>query len=108
MRKSWIVALAVAIVASGWLPAATPATFGKVVPIGGSASDLALDEARGVLYIANFTANRIEVMNTSDLAIARSINVAPFPGSIALSPNNKFLVVGHYGKFAAPLPQANA
>ena len=37
-------------------------TFGKVIPIGGHASDLALDEARGVLYIANFTANRIEVM----------------------------------------------
>jgi len=34
-------------------------TFGKVVPIGGHASDLALDEGRRVLYIANFTANRI-------------------------------------------------
>jgi uncharacterized protein (TIGR03437 family) len=96
------------LLAAALATAAWGATFGKVVPIGGNASDLALDEARGVLYIANFTANRIEVMNTSDLAIARSINVAPFPGSIALSPNNKFLVVGHYGKFAAPLPQANA
>jgi len=34
-------------------------TFGKVVSIGGAASDVALDEVRGVLYIADFTANRI-------------------------------------------------
>ncbi len=41
-------------------------TFGKVVPIGGHASDIALDETRGVLYIANYSANRVEMMNTSD------------------------------------------
>ena len=32
-------------------------TFGTVVPIGGQASDLALDEARGVVYVANYTSN---------------------------------------------------
>ena len=37
---------------------APAATFGTVVPIGGEAADIALDETRGVLYIANFTANR--------------------------------------------------
>ena len=30
-------------------------------------------------------------MNTSDLTIARSINVNPQPGGIALSPDGKFL-----------------
>ncbi len=58
--------------------------FGKVVPIGGHASDIALDEGRGVLYIANYTANRIEVMSTADQSIGTSINV-PFPGSLRTS-----------------------
>jgi len=31
------------------------ATFGQVVAIGGQAADLALDEARGLIYVANFT-----------------------------------------------------
>jgi hypothetical protein len=66
--------LAAALAAGAWA-----GTFGKVVAIGGNASDIVLDEARGVLYIANFTANRIEVMNTSDLTITRSINVSPRP-----------------------------
>jgi uncharacterized protein (TIGR03437 family) len=77
-------------------------TFGKVVAIGGQGSDLALDESRGVLYIANFTANRIEVMSLADYTIASSINVAPQPSSMALSPDNRFLVVTHFGNFAAP------
>src|SRR5205085_142811 len=51
------------------------ATFGTVVPIGGHASDIALDESRGLLYIANFTANRIEVMSTADYSIHTSMNV---------------------------------
>ncbi len=78
-------------------PASRAATFGKVVPIGGHASDIALDEARGVLYIANFTANRVEVMNLADQAITRSFNVPAQPGSLALSPDGAFLVVTHYG-----------
>ena len=56
-------------------PAAAAATFGTVVPIGGHASDIALDEERGVLYIANFTANQIDVMSLRTNTIERSINV---------------------------------
>jgi len=67
---------------------ATPcagATFGTVVAVGGQAADAALDETRGLLYIANFTANRIDVMSIADNTIHTSINVAPQPGSLALS-----------------------
>jgi uncharacterized protein (TIGR03437 family) len=84
------------------------ATFGTVVPIGGHASDIALDEARGVLYIANFTANRIEVMSTADYSIHSSMNVAPQPGAIALSPDGKFLIVAHYGNITPSDPSRNA
>jgi uncharacterized protein (TIGR03437 family) len=73
------------------------ASFGTVAPIGGHASDIALDESRGVLYIANFTANRIEVMSTADYSIRTSMNVAPQPGALSLSPDSKFLLVAHYG-----------
>ena len=83
-------ALAFTLATSAWA-----GTFGKVIPIGGHASDLALDEARGVLYIANFTANRIEVMSLSDHSIQRSLNVASQPGALALSADGKYLVVTH-------------
>ncbi len=73
------------------------APFGRVIPIGGQASDLAIDEARGVLYIANFTANRIEVMSLADGSIQTSINVAPQPGSLSLSPDGRWLLIAHYG-----------
>ena len=83
-------------------------TFGKVVSIGGHASDLALDEARGVLYLSNFTANRIEVVSTGDGTIQTSMNVPGQPSSLAVSPDGRYLVVGHYGNFAAPNSPANA
>ncbi|HSW50446.1 MAG TPA: hypothetical protein VLH09_09740 [Bryobacteraceae bacterium] len=77
------------------------ATLGKVVQIGGHASDIALDERRGLLYIANFTANRIEAMSTSDFSLQTPLPVPPQPGSIALSPDGRYLVVAHYAKWLA-------
>ncbi|HZT31496.1 MAG TPA: hypothetical protein VFA33_16525 [Bryobacteraceae bacterium] len=87
---------------------AWPATFGTVVPIGGHAADIALDEARGVLYIANFTANRIELLSLSDHAIRSSMNVAPQPGALALSPDGQFLLIAHFANFQPPGTPANA
>src|SRR5688572_23732788 len=77
------------------------ATFGTVVPIGGQASDIALDESRRSLYIANFGGNRIDVMSLDTNAITRSIQVTAQPGALALSRDNRHLVIGHYGAFEA-------
>ena len=88
--------------------AAWAGTFGTPVPIGGNASDVALDEARGVLYVSNFTANRVEVMSLADNAIRTSMNVAPQPGSLALSPDGQYLVITHYGSWQAPNTNKNA
>lgn len=99
----WTGALALALAAT-----ASAGTFGKAVAIGGHASDLALDEARGVLYVANFTANRIEVLSLSGLKVQTSINVPPQPGAIALSPDGRFLVVAHFGNYQAPNSPKNA
>ena len=96
-----------AVLASAAMPSRA-ATFGTVVPIAGPASDIALDESRGVLYIANFTANRIEVMSTSDYSIHSSMNVAPQPGALALSFDSQFLLIAHYGNFTPPDPSRNA
>ncbi|MEO8128202.1 MAG: hypothetical protein ABJF23_24210 [Bryobacteraceae bacterium] len=96
--KSWIwgVTIAACLAASAWA-----GTFGKVVAIGGHASDLALDEGRGVLYIANFTANRIDVMSLADNTVQRSINVPSQPSSLSVSPDGKYLVITHFGNAEA-------
>src|SRR6202140_1601180 len=99
----WKSALAASLAATAW-----GATFGNVVSIGGQASDLALDEPRGVLYIANFTANRVEVMSLGSNAIQTSINVAAQPSALALSPDDHYLVVANFGNSAAPASPTNA
>ncbi len=105
MLKSywWKAILAASIAATAW-----GGTFGKVVSIGGEAADLALDQTRGVLYIANFTANRIDVMSLATNTILTSINVAAQPNSIAMSPDGHYLVATNFGNAAAPGSPANA
>ncbi len=105
--NGFFITLAVAALANSAVPASA-ATFGTAIPIGGHASDIALDESRGVLYAANFTANRIEIMSTKDYSIHGSMNVPSQPGSLTLSPDNQFLLVTHFGNFTAPNPTQNA
>jgi uncharacterized protein (TIGR03437 family) len=102
LRKSWLVTMIGAALLAG---TAVAATFGTVVPIGGAGADLALDEARGVVYVANFTANRIEVMSLANNQIQTSINVPAQPSSLSLSPDGHWLLVGRYGNNAAPATQ---
>ncbi|MCW5979369.1 MAG: hypothetical protein KIT09_14935 [Bryobacteraceae bacterium] len=107
-RKSWKLILAFGLCAASTHPAAFAASLGVVVPIGGHASDLALDERRGALYIANFTANRVDVMSLSDFSIQTSMNVAAQPGSLAISPDGRHLVVAHFGNFEGQSNRNNA
>jgi len=72
------------------------ATFGSSVPIRGTVSDLALDEGRGRLYIANLSAGRIEVMDTSSHSLQNPLPVPLPPSAVALSPDGGFLVAGEY------------
>ena len=102
-RKSWFVAATVFLLAGSTLAG----TFGKVVSIGGHASDVALDEPRGVLYIANFTANRIEIMSLQSSTIQTSLSVAAQPSAISVSPDGHWLLVAHYGNNAAPSSPTN-
>ena len=88
LRKSTVVALAVTLWMTG---TAVAATLGQVVSIGGAPADVALDEARGKLYVANFTANRIDVMSLSSKTIQTSFNVSSQPSSISVSPDGRWL-----------------
>ncbi|HWR52200.1 MAG TPA: hypothetical protein VN428_13900, partial [Bryobacteraceae bacterium] len=88
-------AVAACIYASLISGTAMAATFGTVVPLGGHTSDLALDEARQRVYVANFTANRIDVVSTATRKLVTSYNVGKQPASIALSPDGKYLVITH-------------
>lgn len=83
-------ALTVAAVAQG-------GTYGKVVYLRGQISDIALDERRGLLYAANFTANRIEQIRTDTGATQNAVMVGEMPGSLALSADGRYLVAGHFG-----------
>jgi uncharacterized protein (TIGR03437 family) len=103
-----LTAAALSLMVGGMVAPVSAATFGTVVPVGGQASDIALDEPRGLLYIANFTANQIDVMSLADNTIHSSISVAPQPGSLALSPDGNYLVIVHFGNFTAPSAPTNA
>ncbi len=87
--------------------AAQTATFGTAVPIGGEATDLALDQPRGVLYIANFTANRIDRMNLATLQLETPLQVDPSPVSMSLSLDNRWLLVAHYDNPTTGTPTNN-
>jgi len=82
-------------------------TFGTVVSIGGEAADLALDEPRGVLYVADFTGSRIDVISLSNYALKTSINVPNQPSSISVSPDDHWLIMTNYGNNAQPAAQTN-
>ena len=71
----------------------TGATFGTIVPLGATPSDLVLDEPRGQIYLVNTAANRIDILNTATNTIAGSIPVGTGPLSAAMSMDNNFLYV---------------
>jgi uncharacterized protein (TIGR03437 family) len=96
------------VVAASFAVAAWGGTFGTVVSIGGEAADLALDETRGVLYIANFTANRIDVMSLATNKVQTSMHVASQPSSIALSPDGHYLVATGFGNAISPGSPSNS
>ena len=72
-------------------------TFGSRVQIGGEAADLALDEQRGVLYVADFTRNSVEIVSLAANQVVNSIGVDPNPSSLSLSPDGRWLLVTHFG-----------
>ena len=73
------------------------ATFGQVINLGYSPSDIVLDESRGYLYLVNTNRNRIDVVSTDSQKLVRSILVGTTPLAEALSPDNTTLYVTNSG-----------
>src|SRR5260370_29063270 len=100
MRVQWIrtpLLLGVPVLAFLGLAAESrAATFGTVVPVRGTVSDIALDESRAAVYAANFTAYRVEIVDIPSQSIRGAISVNRPPSAVALSPDNRFLVIGEY------------
>jgi uncharacterized protein (TIGR03437 family) len=101
-RKLSIGVIAISLAAAAW-----GGTFGKVISIGGESVDLALDEGRGMVYVADFTGSRIDVISMATNTIKTSINVPNQPSSMSISPDGHWLIVAHYGNHTAPASQTN-
>src|ERR1700674_182466 len=104
-RNSRILAMAMAGMALAGT--ALAGAFGTRIQIGGEAAALALDEPRGVLYVADFTRNSIEIVSLAANAVVNSIGVDPNPSSISISPNGRWLLVAHFGNNTLPVPPDN-
>ena len=73
----------------------TGATFGEVVSLGGTPSDIVLDELRGRLYLVNSNANRIDLYDYRAKRLVGSISVGSYPVSAAMSPDAATLYVAN-------------
>src|ERR1035438_1446081 len=98
VRLTRVMAAAVLI---PWLAGA--ATFGTVVPVHGEVADIAIDESRGLLFAADFSAYRVEVINIASRTLVSNIPVSAPPSSVAVSPDHHYLVIGLYQKPVASI-----
>ena len=72
---------------------ATGATFGQVIGLGGTPSDIVLDELRGRLYLVNNHSNRVDIYGIPEKALVGSIAVGLTPLAGAMSMDGAFLYV---------------
>ncbi len=72
---------------------ATSATFGNVIALGGTPSDVVIDEARGKLYTVNSSKNRVDIYDYINEQNAGSISVGIRPLAAAISMDGNILYV---------------
>ena len=72
-------------------------TFGTVINLGYTPSDVVLDESRGQLYLVNSNGNKVDVVSTASNKLVRSILVGTTPLAAAMSPDNSTLYVTNSG-----------
>lgn len=72
-------------------------TFGTVINLGYTPSDIVLDESRSQLYLVNSNGNRVDVVSTASNKLVRSILVGTTPLAAAMSPDNSTLYVTNAG-----------
>jgi YVTN family beta-propeller protein len=90
-----ILSLAFLLASSASLSAqvTTAATFGTVIALGGTPSDVVMDESRQQLYLVNSAKNRVDIFNMTTNTLVQSIGVGVAPLAAALSMDNAYLYV---------------
>src|SRR5450432_363147 len=90
----------VAILAALWRPAmaqTTGATFGDVIRLNGTPSDIVLDESRQRLYLVNQNGNQVNIYDYVNNFVVSSITVGTQPVAAAMSPDHHYLYVSNNG-----------
>jgi len=75
----------------------TGATFGDVIRLAGTPSDIVLDEVRGRLYLINQSTNRVDIYDYVGGQLAGSIPVGTSPLAGAMSIDGQYLYVSNNG-----------
>lgn len=93
--QSALVRLSVIVIAlsTSLFGQSTGATFGTVYSLGGTPSDIVMDEVRGRLYLINSSANRVDIFSIPEKRVVNRIAVGQFPLAGAISPDNNYLYV---------------
>ncbi|MBI3472084.1 MAG: hypothetical protein HY013_12075, partial [Candidatus Solibacter usitatus] len=83
------------LIAPGWraLAQSTGAAYGSIIGLGGTPSDIVLDELRGRLYLVNDRANRLDVYGIPEKRVIGSIMVGNRPLAAAMSMDSAYLYV---------------
>ena len=103
LSSSYKLCLGLAAAAAGLLVApvlraqSVGATFGHVIPLGGTPSDIVLDELRGRLYLVRTSAGRVDVYDYNVKQVVNSIQVGIQPLAAAMSPDSNYLYVTNNG-----------
>ena len=87
---------------------ATGATFGNVIALGGTPSDVVLDENRGKLYTVNSSANRVDIYDYVNQQKAGSISVGSRPLAAAISMDASILYVTINGSSTVSVVDLNS
>jgi hypothetical protein len=89
--------VALAVAPAPLLAQTVGATFGDVIRLGGTPSDIVLDESRQRLYLVNSNANRIDVYGYAEKRLLGSVPVGTLPFAAAMSMDNAWLYVSNNG-----------
>jgi 6-phosphogluconolactonase (cycloisomerase 2 family) len=77
------------------LAQSTGATFGNVIRLGGTPSDIVLDESRGRLYLVNSNTNQVNVYDYVNNNLVSSLYVGTTPVAAAISMDGHYLYVSN-------------
>ncbi len=95
-RRSALLGLAVILIPAAHAQTGG-ATFGDIVRLGGTPSDVVLDEARGRLYLVQQSANRVDVYGYSQHEVVATFPTGNTPVAAAMSMDGQFLYVTNNG-----------